>query len=313
MIMESTQRNAATDIEQAGAIDRVLALGERLLMAVETFAAQLDLPDLGDIELPPVIGTAADQSHLQTVAPLYLASELESAQLLPAVEVLTGLFASGGLQADVGAAAPLLIAFWRGRRERFSATERQAFFTRLFGQSSGPGLAAQDGRNTAFEMLMIDLAETLAKLDANPLLGGIPSDVFQLRTTARQLAANLITRSGGITAFAAHDLLGTIQGGLEILKQETIQQAVGARSVWGAVRNIARRYLREEADVASHVLRGKAGMLVLAWLAESLPQLDSHNGALVPLNHPVRQAAIAWLQASLTLAEQMAGPAGQGS
>src|SRR5262245_7072593 len=123
----------ATALDQTPGIDRALDLGGRLLAATEVFVAGLGLPDLGVIDLPPVIGSAADQARLRAVASLYLAAELEAAQLLPAVELLAGLFAGGGLTADVGPAAPLLAAFWTGRTRRFSVGERAAFFARLFG------------------------------------------------------------------------------------------------------------------------------------------------------------------------------------
>src|SRR5215470_1438287 len=83
-------------------IDSALALGRRLVAAYESFAAEFTLADLGDIELPPVIGSSeGDQASLRAAATLYLAYELESARLLPAVEMLAGLFASGALQSNL--------------------------------------------------------------------------------------------------------------------------------------------------------------------------------------------------------------------
>ena len=100
--------------EQPGAIDRALALGERMLAAAEAFAFSFELPPLGDIDLPPeAVGSAEDRARLQAAAPLYLAAELEAACLLPAAEAVAALFAGGGLQTDLGAAEPVL-----GHRQR---------------------------------------------------------------------------------------------------------------------------------------------------------------------------------------------------
>ena len=295
---------------EAGEIDRTLALAFRLLDAAEAFAAAFALSELGDLELPPTVGSEADQAQLRAAAPLYLASELEAARLLPAVEMLAGLFASGGLSTDLGPAATLLNAFWRARKDRFSQPERRAFFARLFGANSGPSLADSAGRNTAFEMRMIDLTEALYKLDEHPGFGSGagPYEATRLRTAASQLAANLIPRSGGMTSFAARDILATTQEALTILKQASVQQAVGARSVWGAVRNLTERYLNEQVDISVHVTRGKSGVIVLAWLAEVLPQLHSYGGSFAPPDHPVIPAAAGWLQASLSLEEQNVAP-----
>jgi hypothetical protein len=296
---------------EAGEIDRTLALGFRLLAAVEAFATQFAFDELGDIDLPPVMaGSETEQAHLRAIAPLYLASELESARLLPAVEMLAGLFVSGGLSGDLGPATTLVVNFWKNRRERLSAQERRAFFSRLFGNDLGSSLAAPGGRNTAFEMLMTDFTEALYKLDEHPTFRAEAGayEETRLRQAASQLADNLISRSSGIAGFAARDILENIQQALEILKQTPVQRAVGASSVWGAVRSIAERYMNESFDISSHVTRGKAGMMVLAWLVEALPHLGDYNAPLVALNHPVIAAATEWLQASLALEERSLTP-----
>jgi hypothetical protein len=295
----------------ADALEQALALGQRLVGAVEAFAFQFEFAELGDIELPSSIAPAADRAHLHTVAPLYLAAELEAARLIPAVEMLAGIAISGGLPIDRGEAASLLVQFWQGRHTRFTTAERQAFFARLFGASSGPTLAVEGGENIDFEPLMIDLAEALYQLEPVPTLGSRFRAEIPLRLAAQRLAANLIPRSGGMAAFAARDLLRTLAEALAILKQEPVQQVLGARSVWAALRQMAQRYLQEEVDVSTHVTRGKAGLAVLAWLAEVLPRVEDDATALVSPDHPVVGEAAAWLQASLTLAEAQHQPASQ--
>jgi hypothetical protein len=295
------------------ALDRSLALGWRLVGAAEIFASQFAQPNLGAIDLPPVVGTAADRTHLQTVAPLYLAAELEAAQLVPAVETLAGVFANGGLTADLGPAARLLTTFWQGRHQRFAARERQAFFARLFGAGPGPTLAVggmprdQAGINSAFEPLLIDLAEALYQYKPAPF-AGLYVDEAPLRAAARQLAANLLPRSGGIATFAARDLLGLLRDALAILKQPLVQRAVRARGVWETVRAVTSQYARQTVEIAPRVERGKSGLLILTWLAEVLPLLDNPGQRLLASNHmAVSGAAGAWLQASLSLHESSAG------
>jgi hypothetical protein len=223
------------------------------------------------------------------------------------------LFVSGGLARDLGAVAQTLVRFWKTRQQRFAAQERQALFARLFGTGGGPSLAMEQGRNQAFEPLLIDLAEALYTLDANTRglsgrFGRVRAET-PLRLAATRLAANLIPRSGGLATFAARDLLAAIEEALLILKETSTQRAVGATSVWAAVANIARLYLQEEVDVASHVVRAKSGMTMLVWLAEHLPHLEDTAMELASPDHPVVAAAGAWLQASLALAEQPPEPA----
>ena len=288
---------------QEASLDRAVHYGLRRLEEVHQFALQFDLPNLGDINLPPVVGSAADQAQMQTVGPLYLASELESTLLLPAVETLAGVFISGGLQADVGAAGQGLERFWQTRHERFTAGERQAFFARLFGEG-GPTTATASGRNTEFDPLMIDLAEAIYKLEPAPGYGPQPDAEVKLQTAAGQLAANLIPRSGGIAAYAGTELLGAVQSALKILKQPALQQALGAHGVWGAVRSVSQMYLQQEADVTTHVTRGQSGLLILNWLAQALSSLGGSPGGLLLPDAPTVSAATAWLQSSLSLGER---------
>jgi hypothetical protein len=222
--------------DTAGDIDRVLALGHRLIDAVEQFALQFG-GDF-DVELPPIIGSDADQAHLRSVAPLYLAAELEQAGLVPAVELVSGLFVSGGLSGDLGPASSLLMRFWQERHNRFTAPERQAFFSRLFGDTSGPALAIDSGTNTEFDGYMTALCTVLLNLRGSPLLPANYFSEVSLRTAALQLASNLLPRSGGMAGFAARDLLKTIQQALQILRQRSVQVQFRANSVWTAVSNI---------------------------------------------------------------------------
>ena len=293
-------------------LDRALGLGRRLVDQVEALALQLGIPELGDIELPPVVGSAADQAHLRAAAPLYLAAELEATRLLPAAEILAGVFASGGLSADVGAAAPLLAAFWRGRHQRFPAQERRAFFARLFGTPGLP-LAGTGAPNTEFEPLLIDVAEALHAVQPDRLVGPLPASQVALRTVAAQLAANLIPRSGGIAAYAAREILDAIAQALAIFRNEALQGALGGRSVWLTVRNVAQRYLDEDPQIGPHITRGRSGTQMLEWLAEVLPRLEQLGGSLIAPGHPVVGAATAWLQATLGLYQSAEAAAGRTS
>jgi hypothetical protein len=284
----------------ARAIDRTLALAWRLLATAEEWVAAYGLSELGDIDLPPVVGSAADQARLQAVAPLYLASELEEARLVPAVEALAGLVVSGGLAADLGPTAPRLVAFWRGRYQRLAAQERQAIFAHLFGAGTGPTLAGRLGPNRDFEPLMIDLATALAQLEAGPW-GADPTQEVAVGMAAGRLADNLVLHGGGLATFAARDLLAAVQQAIDLLGQVPVQRAVAAQDVWGAVRSISRSFLGEDIDIASRVTRGKAGMLVLAWLAQVAPGLGETGHDLAASGDSVVVAAGTWLRASQDL------------
>lgn len=277
------------------------SLAERLISAAEAVILPGSSSAPGVIDLPPVLGAPGDQAQLRTVSPLYLCAELESARLLPVVEKLANLFALGGLQADPGHAGPLLAAFWEKRNERFSAQERGALFARLFGTSDGPPMGGSDARNEEFLLHMIDLAGALSHMGSDPIYGRSPSAEEAVRTSAEALAANLLPRSGGITLFASREIVAAVHAAVAILETRAIQALVGQHTIWGAVSALSRLYLGEDPNVTDHLDAGRAGALLLAWVAEISPNIESvTESSLVP-EDAVLSAAAAWLSAAMSL------------
>src|SRR5712692_4500051 len=264
------------------------------------------LPGDGGIALPPESSSPADQQSLRGLASMYLASELEAAGLVPAVEALAGAFESGGLAGDVGPAGAMLVEFWRTRSQRFTVAERQAFFGRLFGHAAGPTLAGPGGRNDEFEGLMINLTEAIHKLYPTSVVDPGGGSDAGVRAVAEELAANLLPRASGMAAFAGKEVLRSVHEAIQILKVPQLQLALRARSLWGAVQAVAASAGRPAEPATDHVERGEAGMVVLSWLADVLPQLTGFGGAIVPNGSPVISAATTWLQSGLALAERHA-------
>jgi len=282
-------------------LDEALRRSARLIVAAAGLSVALD--DLGTIDLPPALGSKIDQAQLRAVASLYLASELENAGVVPAVETLAGLGRSGGLGIDLGAAAPLIAQFWKSRNDRATPDEREACFERLFG--SGGGAA---GSGLAFEEAMLEMCEALYKLDegaTNASYGGIAQQT-RVRVAAEKLVGQLVNASGGITVFLAQEVLKAVHEALAILGNPSLRGAFGARDVWGVVAGIDRLARTAHGDPRVHVRRGKAGMTVLAWLADAAVHLEDSSAVLVGLDHPVIAAAIEWMQAALEIGETAA-------
>lgn len=299
--------------DESAALLATLGQATALAQRAHAFAVSLALGEYGEIDLPDLTpATAEDQAQLRAIAPLYLAAQLEESQLLPVVETLTALAVSGGLSFDLGAAASQIEAFWRERNDRFQESERRAIFGRLFGADSLTRDSAPSSLhfslNRDFENLMIDLCESLYKLDEESFgeMAATPQAHFRVLIAARNITDNLLTRSGGITAFAAKEILTTIQSAVQILQQQPIQRGFGVRSLWPLVRAIAGRYLQSRPNTSIYVTRGKSGLTILSWLADALPQL-SEGGRLLTLDHPVIGSATEWLQASLTVREAQTG------
>ena len=76
----------------------------------------------------------------------------------------------------------------------------------------------------------------------------------------------------------------------------------------GVMRQAAQRYLQTDPQIQLHVQRGKDGMVVLSWLAEAVPTLDTSRTLARP-DAATIAAATGWLQASLALREREAAAA----
>lgn len=276
-----------------GVLDALVIDAGRLVAVAAGFALALD--QIG-IELPPLHAAKIDQAQLRAVASLYLASELENTGLIAAVETLAGLVRSGALGVDVGAATPKLVAFWQGRNQRASREEREHSFASLFG-------AGAEG--DSFSDAMLTLCEALYKLDeraTNANYGGV-SQQMRVRSSAARVLAQLLGSAGGITVFMAQEILQSLREAIAILKHPELLAALGARDVWTAIARIDRIAHTRHSPARLYVQRGRAGMTVLAWLAEAAPLLEGQSGALVKLDHPVIGAALDWMQAALAIGE----------
>jgi hypothetical protein len=256
-----------------------------LLRALAVSLAALDthergvarsLAALGDIDLPPDAPTAQDQPQLQAAAPLYFASALENAGLLPAAELIAGLFASGTITQPLGPGAQLINTFWRGRRERLGAEERNAIFARVF-------------EAPHFDRLMAAYCEAaVAQADGSDMREDVT-----LETTGQALGEFLAQRTDPMAAMAARDIVDNINAALGFLRDRMLQSAFGATSLWALVGMAMQG--KGVGGVQNHVDRGRAGQSVLLWLAahvgDPTPRLDPAR----PEHVEVMAAAQRWL------------------
>jgi len=220
--------------------------------------------------------------------------------------LLAGVAAGAAAEIDLGGAEPLVSAWWRHRSERLSAAERGAFFSRLFGTSAG-AVSADAAHNGEFEECMLGLCEALYKLDETPSVGphGDYAHQARVRSAARELARNLGAASTGVTAYMAGEIAGMLKDAFAILGHADLKHTFGARDIWGVVAGITRLSHRPNGQPAAYVRRGKAGMTVLAWLAECADSLVA-DGPLVSTDNPVLAAAAEWIEATLSLGEHVA-------
>jgi hypothetical protein len=270
-------------------LTRAVQDAHNLLLAAETYSAMM--AELVDIDLPPA--AAADAMELRAIGALYLASTLEAAGLIQAAEDLTSLLRSGAVQGDLGEAAPLVDAFWKARVQRISEAERAALFGRLFGAPQGPEDVA-GGSNAEFEELLLNLCDAIMKAADGGSQAGV-------RVAGTQLAENIAGVAGEMTQMMAREIFDTLNQAIAILNHADVRAMLAARTLWDAVASIDRRFRRPPRPTLSHLRRGRAGMAVLAWLADVVGNLERGTGALVSAGDTIVDSAVEWVDETLSL------------
>lgn len=256
-----------------------------------------------DFDLPEGAPTADDRVQLEAAAPLYFASELERAGLLPTAELIAGLFVSGAITQPLGPVAKMLHDFWRGRRERLTADEREAVFARVI-------------ETPYFDRLMRALCEAIVA-HADPSVPGGPGLHAQvaLATHAQSLGAFLAQRVDPMAAIAARDIVESINAALAFLRDRQLQLAFGVRDLWrlveivGSQQQGAAGAIGIAGDAQQHVDRGRSGQTVLLWLSKHYAEQAIALDPAAPGDVEVLVAAQRWL-ASAPLATAGAGATG---
>lgn len=272
----------------ANGVERAVDEAARLLLAAESHAVML--AELGAIELPPA--ARAEPMQMRAVASLYLASTLEAAGLIEAADDLTRLIRSGALAGDLAEAAPLVSEFWSGRTQRVTGDERSALFARLFGAPSGP-VDVMSSVNEQFEELLLDLCDAIIDAAGH----GTPRRV---RTAGMRLAENVAGAANEMMLLMARDIIGTLGEAIAILNHPQVRGLLMARTLWDAVAAIDRRFRRATRPTLSYLRRGRAGMTVLAWLADALDD-SAPDGPMIRPDDSVVDAAVNWVDETLSI------------
>jgi hypothetical protein len=246
--------------------------------------------DEGAIDLPDGAPNAMDAAQLRAAGPLYFAAELEAAGLLRCAELVAGLFASGAISQPLGPVAQTINGFWRGRRERLDAGEREAIFQRVI-------------EPPHFDRLMGALCRAVVAQADNAPDGIVRSDLREhvaLASAAQALADFLAQRIDAMASIAVRDIIGTINQAIGFLRDRMLQVAFGTHSLWALVATAPTGDGTQSGNagaVQGHAERGRAGQTVLSWLATNYQRgslaLDPNDAADIDLI----MAAQRWLDA----------------
>lgn len=305
------QFHGANSAEAALIADTSLAVQLLAFAATHTVSlAQIALPVLPD----PPLATEPDRAILRAVAPLYFAMEVESTGLTRALSVLAGLYATGALRLDQTPVAALLMEHHRGYEMRHPSDDRYAAYLRLFGTAPEGAVpyATDNAVNTGFEEAMLRLAEAMHRYaHMSPLELSPNVAQREIRTAARLLGETLVMRGGGASAYLADEALELIQRATKTFSDDQVQAALGSRDMWDAVASAMslgqgqpRRRFPDQGWTMltrARLSRGRAGMVLLDWLAEEAPRLSGLGQLPIPREAPILAEGTVWLETTLSL------------
>ncbi|TQV85960.1 hypothetical protein [Aliikangiella coralliicola] len=267
------QLELAVDFAQALVMENSPSLAQTM-QALSDIA----LPDLrGDIS-----GQARDYSALKTLAPLYLAFELEQAGLLTTAERISGLFFSGAIDQSLGDAEKAINQFWQNRHKRLNQSERETLLQQTF-------------EARFFYPQFSKLCEAVTALADNEQQRDFQEEV-SLDIILQSLREYFYSRSLGMITFASEDILNSISLALTFLKARALLTAFGVHSLWGLLAVSADK---QEYKVRQHAEMASAGMYIINWMA-------TPNAGQIQFSNPqvssrLFSAAHRWLLAFATL------------
>jgi hypothetical protein len=260
-------------------LDTIQAVGDQRPVADQG----IDLPDLETT-------TAADivPNNVILMGPMVCAAMFDELKAFQVVDKLVELFQHGMLPIGSGKAGKLLYKYWKEGPNRMSEAERKNFYAMTMGI---PGGDSGGMVNREFNDLWIRFVSSVSTYvrqnEVDKLLRvGIPSSVGgqQVRKAARDLAANLSLHGYGMAYYAALDLQDQIRTIIDLLSDDDIKSAYGARDMWQVIDQVATLELGGAKTSARYRTLATCGAIITAWLGNNVARILRPTGPIIDLN-----------------------------
>ena len=276
--------------------DPLLAIRAREALAGQISADEGGFPsgiaiDLPDLEAQTDVEIIDDNLHAMQA--IYFSAMLDDANVFAVRDALMNNFRSGLLPFGRGRAGDLLYRMIKEVPNRLSEYDRRNLYARTLGFAGGDvhGMVNRD-----FQMLwlrFVSAVSTFARqLSVDSLVkGGLPMRVRQeqVKKAGRDLAANLSLYGFGATYFAATELQQQINEMMDLLSDDEVKLAYGARDMWGVVEQVSALELGGPRDSIRYRTMASAGAIVIRWLANQRNRLaDVGSGNILDVNEILR-------------------------
>lgn len=230
-----------------------------------------DLEESSDVQI-----IANNVMAMQIFYPSWM---LEEARFYDVYDKIEELFLNQMLPISRGSAGDRIYARWKKSTQRISKPERLNFYASCFGAAGGnPALVNQNREfNDLWLRFVSAVSEFGRKLQVDDLLRTrIPLSVSTevVRKSARDLAANLSLHGYGVAYFAATELQNEINDVKDILSDEEVRLAYGARDMRQLIEQVSIYELGGARDVTRYFTMATSGAIIIRWLAKKAPDLS---------------------------------------
>jgi hypothetical protein len=259
--------------------DTVQEVGEPALL----HEVEISLPDLEattEFDVQP--------EHCRLFGAFIFASAMEELRVFQVVDALVDMSQRGAIALIKGPAGTQLYNYWREAPNRMTESERQTFYAMTLGLPTGqPGVAV----NTDFQDLWLRFVSSVSTLVRESrvdqlLRAAVPAALNQqqVKKAARDLAVNMSAHGYGMIFYAAADLQKQINEIKDLLSDQELCKAVGARDMWGVIDQIAQTELGGARNGSKYRMLATSGAIITSWMAQNIDRLRDLTLPIIDLN-----------------------------
>ena len=275
---------SANDPWLASRIDNAYEMQSGAVNGAPPSSLEISLPDLEE-----AVDVEIVRENLDAAQAIYFAYQLEEARMPQVVEKIVDLFRSGLLPLSYGKTGDYLYGYYKKASERITEGERRDLYMRAFGAPGGDPSMNQPNRE--FNELWLRFISAVSsfgrQLNVDRMFRSqIPLAVSQeqVRKAARDLAASLSRNCYGIAYQFSKELKTLIIEFRDLLSDQEIRGAFGARDMWQVIDQVNANYLGGARNSHRYRTQARAGAVIIAWLTQNHQRLTNRFDEVISLN-----------------------------
>ena len=275
---------SANDPWLASRIDNAYEMQSGAVNGAPPSSLEIALPDLEEATDVEIV-----RENLDAAQAIYFAYQLEEARMPQVVEKIVDLFRGGLLPLSYGKTGDYLYGYYKKAAERITEGERRDLYMRAFGAPGGDPSMNQPNRefNELWLRFISGVSSFGRQLNVDRMFRSqIPLAVSQeqVRKAARDLAASLSRNCYGIAYQFSKELKTLIIEFRDLLSDQEIRGAFGARDMWQVIDQVNANYLGGARNSHRYRTQARAGAVIIAWLSQNHQRLTNRFDEVISIN-----------------------------